>query len=217
MVKRAVLVAHGAGGHTQLAVVQRAHQHVLVHAQAGRGQLLGKAPDLAPAGDRRVVVEEHVVRVSARLAVEGDRDHLARLGVVAEAGGVGHADEFHLDDGAGRGLQRRGHHGGEQLGVGAVADDHELAVDEAVGPARIDRAGQWHGPGLGADIGEVHDGFSGFLRFETWRAIEASGWWSSTRNSPGRSGPWRASNCSEAAMSAPPACQCSVMDRCENS
>ena len=156
MVERAVLVAHGAGGHAQVAVVQRADQHVLVDVQRGVGELLGKAPDLAPAGDRRVVVQEHVVRVGAGPALEADGDHLAGFGVVAEAGGIGHADEFHLHHAVAGRLERRGHHGFQQCWVGAVADDEELAVHEAVGAARVDRAGQRHGPGLLADVGQFH-------------------------------------------------------------
>ncbi len=62
----------------------------------GLAQLLGEAPQLAAAGDRRMVVQEHAVRVAALLALERHGDHLAALGVVAEAGGVRHADELVL-------------------------------------------------------------------------------------------------------------------------
>ena len=64
-----VLEAHGAGGDAELAVVERAHQRVGVHAQVGLAQLLREAPQLAAGGDRRVVVEEHRQHEAAVLAV----------------------------------------------------------------------------------------------------------------------------------------------------
>ena len=65
MVERAVLVAHGGGGDAHRPVVQRADQRVGLDAQRRVGELLGKAPDLAPAGDRRMVVEVHGMDVAA--------------------------------------------------------------------------------------------------------------------------------------------------------
>ncbi len=145
-VQGAVLVAHGAGGDADRAVVQRADQRVGLDRQRRLGQLLREAPQLAPAGDRRMVVQEHLMGVAADLALVAHRDHLAALGVVAEAGRIRHADELvvhhRLDD-----LQRLRHHPAQRLRVGAVADDEVLAVDEAVGPGREGRAGQRHGEG----------------------------------------------------------------------
>jgi hypothetical protein len=145
-VQGAVLVAHGAGGDADRAVVQRADQRIGLDRQRRLRQLLREAPQLASAGDRRVVVQEHLVGVAAGLAPPAHRDHLAALGVVAEAGRIRHADELvihhRLDD-----LQRLRHHPAQRLRVGAVADDEVLAVDEAVGPGREGRAGQRHGEG----------------------------------------------------------------------
>ena len=66
------------------------------------GQLFRKAPDLAPAGDRRIVVEVHGVHIAAFLhravlGLEPHRDDLAGFGVVAKAGGIRHADELICD------------------------------------------------------------------------------------------------------------------------
>ena len=48
--------------------------------------------------DRRFVVEVHRMREVAPVSLEFHRDHLARLGVIAESGGIGHADEFVFDN-----------------------------------------------------------------------------------------------------------------------
>ncbi len=68
----------------------------------GVGEFLREAPDLAAAGDRRVVVEIHRMHVAAFLhravlGLEAHRDHLAGLGIVAETGRIRHADEFVVD------------------------------------------------------------------------------------------------------------------------
>ena len=47
--------------------MQRADRVSLSMRDLRGGQLLGKAPDLAPAGDRRIVVEVHGVHVAAFL------------------------------------------------------------------------------------------------------------------------------------------------------
>src|SRR5262245_13728763 len=92
-----VLVSHRGGRHPDRPVVERSDQLVDLDMQGRAGELLGEAPQLAAAGDRRLVVEEHAMGVSALAATELDRDHLPGLGVVAEARGVRHADEFVLD------------------------------------------------------------------------------------------------------------------------
>lgn len=102
-----------------------------------------------------MVVQVHGERVGAGLALEGDGDHLAALGVVAEAGGVGHADELIAHQRLGH-LQRLGHHRAQPGRVGAIGDDEKFAVDEAVGAGRIGRAGQRHGEGSLADGIDVH-------------------------------------------------------------
>src|SRR3546814_7579954 len=79
-----------------------------------------------------MVVEEHLVCVAADFAIETDRDDLAALSVVAEAGRVRHADELVVHNWLGD-LQRLRHHPAQRQGIGAVANDEVLAVDEAVG------------------------------------------------------------------------------------
>jgi hypothetical protein len=61
-------------------------------------ELLRKAPDLTPAGDRRLIIQEHAVRVAALPAAQRDGDYLAAFGIVAEARRIRHADEFVFDD-----------------------------------------------------------------------------------------------------------------------
>ena len=96
--QRPVLVAHRGDGDRHRAEPQHAAQRVLLDLEDGRSQLLREAPQLAPAGNRRVAVQVHRVDVAALLAAEAHRDHLPAFGVVAEASRVGHADEFVLDD-----------------------------------------------------------------------------------------------------------------------
>ena len=81
-----MLVAHRAGGDANRAVVEGADQRVGLGAQLRLRKLLGKAPELAAAGDRRMVIEEHAVRVAAAPPAERDRNNLAAFRVVAEAG-----------------------------------------------------------------------------------------------------------------------------------
>ena len=94
--------------------------------------------------------------IGAVLAVEADRNHLPGFGVVAEAGGVRHPDEFVFDDGIGD-LQRLRHHGGERFRIGAIGDDEIFAVEEAIGPRRKRRVGQRHRIGGSPDIVDFHD------------------------------------------------------------
>ena len=69
------------------------------------------------------------MQVLAPLAVEGDRDRLAALGVRAVAGDVAHLHDLEahqrLVD-----LQRLRHHRAQRVGVGAVDDVEVLAVGE---------------------------------------------------------------------------------------
>ena len=131
-VEGAVLVAHGAGRDADRAVVQGADQRVDLDGELRLRQLLGKAPQLAPAGDRRMIVEEHLVDEAAGLALVAHRDDLTAFGVVAEAGQVGHADEFVVHHRLGE-LERLRHDPAQCLGIGPVLDDEVFAVDEAVG------------------------------------------------------------------------------------
>ena len=52
-------------------------------------------------------------------------------------------------------------HAPQRIHVGAVGDDHEFPPHEAVRPGRKRRAGEGHGEGRLADLGDVHDEGSG--------------------------------------------------------
>src|SRR3546814_8814490 len=97
----------------------------------------------------------HLVCVAADFAIETDSDDLAALSVVAEAGRVRHADELVVHNWLGD-LQRLRHHPAQRQGIGAVANDEVLAVDEAVGSRRIGGAGRWHGEGVLPQVCSVH-------------------------------------------------------------
>ena len=154
-IQLAVLVTHGAGCHAHGAVVERADQRVLVGQEPGRGEFLWEAPHFTAAGQRRMVVQVHRERVRAGLAFVGDRDDLAAFGVIAKAGGVGHADELVGDQRFGH-LERFRHHGAQLGRVGAVRDDEEFAVDEAVWAGRVGGARKRHREGGFADGLDVH-------------------------------------------------------------
>jgi len=85
-------------------------------------------------------------------ALESNRDDLAGLCIVAQTRSS-HGGELLFDDRFGKFQQRRDD-GGQGPGVGAVADDHVLAVYKSVGTARIGRVGERHGKG--SNIGFVH-------------------------------------------------------------
>src|SRR5689334_424305 len=68
-----VLVTHRSCGDADRAVFERAHESVRFRAKARPSQLLGKAPQLATAGNRRVVVEEHAQSIVSELPLEDDR------------------------------------------------------------------------------------------------------------------------------------------------
>src|SRR3546814_1430445 len=78
-IEGAVLVAHGAGGDAHGAIVQRADQRVGLDRQRRLRKLLWEAPDLPAAGNRRMVVEEHLVCVAADFAIERSEEHTSEL------------------------------------------------------------------------------------------------------------------------------------------
>jgi hypothetical protein len=98
VIGRLVLVAHGPGRHPHGTVIERADQRVDFGAHRGLRQFLWKAPKLASASDRRIVVQEHAMRIAALAAAERHRNHLAGFGVIAEAGRVRHADKLVFDN-----------------------------------------------------------------------------------------------------------------------
>jgi hypothetical protein len=87
------------------------------------------------------------------LALVLHRNDLAGLGVVAESGGVRHADEFILDQRF-VDFQGRRHHGLQRLACRAIGDDDVFAVEETVGTGREGRVGQRHRIGALHDIGD---------------------------------------------------------------
>src|ERR1700756_2665093 len=81
-VGRPVFVAHRGGCDANRTIIERADNRVDFGAQTRLCQLLWKTPELAPAGDRRVVVQEHPVRITAPAAAKRYRDDLSAFGVV---------------------------------------------------------------------------------------------------------------------------------------
>src|SRR2546430_15297861 len=82
MISNLVFVAHRAGGDADGSVVQRSNERIDLGAQAGLGKLLWKTPQLAPAGDGRMIVKKHAMGIAAAAALKGNRDDLPALGVV---------------------------------------------------------------------------------------------------------------------------------------
>src|SRR5262245_43395352 len=80
VIGRFVLVTHSAGRNADGTVVERTNESVDFGAQARLRQFLWKAPKLASAGDRRIVVQEHTMRIAALPAAEGHRNYLAGFG-----------------------------------------------------------------------------------------------------------------------------------------
>src|SRR5215831_12470742 len=144
VIGRLVLVTHSAGRHPHGAVIERTDESVDFGAQARLRQFLWKAPKLAPAGDRRIVVQEHTMRIAALAAAEGHRNHLAGFGVIAEAGRIRHTDKLVFDDGL-IDLQRLRHQRAQLIRISPVRDDEIFPLTEAVGSRRKRGARQRHG------------------------------------------------------------------------
>src|SRR5271165_9896 len=158
-----MLKAHRRGDAQYRAVMQGADDDIAFVLHLWRRQLLWKTPDLASAGDRRIVVEVHGVHIAtflhrAVLGLEPHREHLAGFGVITKAGRVRHADEF-VGDRVASHLQRLRHHLTQPIGVGAVGNDDELAVVEFVGARRISRIVERHGEGVAANLGKLHQSY----------------------------------------------------------
>src|SRR5262249_34514398 len=119
------------------------NQRVNFRLQRRLRELLGKAPEFAPASDGRMVVEKHAMGVAALAALERDRDHLSTLGVVAEASRIRHADELEL---AQRfvDLERIRNEIAQRRGISSVRDDEKFAMVKSIGPDRISRTCQRH-------------------------------------------------------------------------
>ena len=104
-----------------------------------------------------LIVEIHRVHIAARPALEGHRNDLARLGIVAEAGRIRHADEFvfhdRIDD-----LERLRHDALQRLTVRAVGDDQIFPVHEPIGTRRIGRVLERHRERAAQDLVDLDGG-----------------------------------------------------------
>lgn len=89
--------------------------------------------------------------IAAGDAVERHRNHLTRLAIVAEAGGVGHVDELELDDRFDE-LQWRRNDLFECFRIRTVGDDQEFAIDEAIRTGRERRVVNRHGESIATDF-----------------------------------------------------------------
>src|SRR5262245_2609934 len=162
-----MLVPHGRRHAEYGAKMQGAHQRFALVRDFRSGKFLRKAPYLASAGGWRIGVEIHGVHIAAFLdgPVSGTKPHrydLAAFGVVAEAGGVRHADELVRDCVTGH-FQWLRHHFAQRIDVGAIGDDDEFAIVELVRSPGIGRVVERHGESLGTDIGELHRSVSSLL------------------------------------------------------
>ena len=110
--------------------------------------------------------------VAAFVVAEGNGDDLSALGIVTEAGGIRHADEFEIDQ---RLLEfKRFRNDGAQLvGIRPVGDDHEFAIEKAIRSRRISRAGQRHGKRVFSNVFLFHGGV--FLYSVGVRGVRAIG------------------------------------------
>src|SRR5260370_40075176 len=72
----------------------------------------------------------------ALAAAKANRNDLSGLGVVAEPGGIRHADDLVFDERL-IDLERLGDDRTQFVGVRSISDDHELAVDEAIRAGRV--------------------------------------------------------------------------------
>src|SRR4029077_4434260 len=102
-----------------------------------------KAPQLAAGRNRRFVIQEHAVGISAFATPELDRDHLAGFGVVAETSGIWHADELVFDQRLIH-LERLRYDRAHPIRIGSIGDDHEFSIDETIRARRVSRA--WQAP-----------------------------------------------------------------------
>ncbi|VBG07306.1 Uncharacterised protein [Burkholderia pseudomallei] len=150
-----VLVAHRARRDAHGAVVERAEQRIDVRLQRRLREFLRESPQFAAARDRRVIVQIHRERIAAGLALVFDGDHLAALGVIAEAGRIGHANEFVMNEWF-LDLERLRHDFAQAIHVGAIRDDQEFPIDETVRAHRECRARERHRECFRSDLAWLH-------------------------------------------------------------
>src|SRR6516165_4470882 len=105
------------------------------------GKLFGKPPNLASAGNRSMIVEIHGMHIAALLdgPVSGTKphwNHLTGFSVVAEAGGVRHADELVRNCVTGH-FQWFRYHFAQRIYISTIGDDYKLTIIKLVRPLGI--------------------------------------------------------------------------------
>src|SRR5262249_23401576 len=170
VISRLVLKTHGPGSYPHRTVIKRTDESIDFGAQRRLGQFLWKAPQLASSGDRRIVVQEHTVRIAAFAALEGHRYDLAGFGVIAEAGRIRHADKLIFDDGF-IDLQRLGHKRAQFIRFSPVSDDEIFPLTEAIGSRRKRGARQRHGQSPRPHITFLPCRFLSSTRKKQWSRI----------------------------------------------
>src|ERR1700737_1087716 len=159
-----VFVAHRRRDTEHRAIMQRTHESLVLVRYLRSSELLRESPDLPAAGDRRIVIEIHRMHVPTLLAhaigpAESHRNDLARFRVIAESGGVGHADELVID-GVPCELQRLRHDRAQRIRVGAIGDHDELPVVKLVRASGVSRVRERHCKGVRTNFGKFHRGCS---------------------------------------------------------
>src|SRR5262249_17624604 len=170
VISRLVLKTHGPSSYPHRTVIKRTDESVDFGAQRGLRQFLWKAPQLASSGDRRIVVQEHTVRIAAFAALEGHRYDLAGFGVIAEAGRIRHADKLIFDDGF-IDLQRLGHNRAQFIRISPVSDDEIFPLTEAIGSRRKRGARQRHRKSSRPHTTFLHGDFLSSTRKKQWSRI----------------------------------------------
>src|SRR5262249_25978987 len=123
----------------------------------GLCKFFGKSPKLASPRNRRMVVEEHAVRVTTLAALEGDGNDLSALRVIAETSRIRHADKFIFDQRLVH-LQRFRDDLAKLLRIGSIGNDQILAINEAVRANRIRRVRDGHRKSSAANLIFFHRG-----------------------------------------------------------
>src|SRR6516164_4335407 len=137
----------------------------------------GSPGAFAPARDRGLIVEVHLGGEIHIFTVEERRYHDARFGVVAEAGGIRHADEFVEHRVTAVRLQWLRQCLADRRRVRLVCDGEIFAIDEPVWPAWIRGRGHRHRRQI-HDIGGSHGELStaGELPAARLRSVSAESW-----------------------------------------
>src|SRR6516164_337726 len=115
--------------------------------------------NLTSASDRSIIVKIHGMHIAALLdgSISGTkphRNHLTGFSVVAEAGGVRHADELVRNRVTGH-FQWFRNHFAQRIDVSTIGDDYKFTIIKLIWPPGIGGVVERHGESLGADISEL--------------------------------------------------------------